>query len=55
MLSLEMFENIEFVMAKHADVSIPNTPNDNGLILVKVCAVRLGDGRFGTAVYRPYQ
>lgn len=55
MFSLEMFENIEFVMAKHADVSIPNTPNDNSLILVKVRAVRLGDGRFGTAVYRPYQ
>ena len=26
--SLEMFENIAFVMAKHADVSIPNTPEE---------------------------
>ena len=26
MFSLEMFENIAFVMAKHADASIPNTP-----------------------------
>ena len=25
MFSLEMFENIAFVMAKHADASIPNT------------------------------
>ena len=28
MLSLEMFENIAFVMAKHADASIPNTPEE---------------------------
>ena len=28
MFSLEMFENIAFVMAKHADVSIPNTPEE---------------------------
>ena len=28
MFSLEMFENIAFVMAKHADASIPNTPED---------------------------
>ena len=26
--SLEMFENIAFVMAKHADASIPNTPEE---------------------------
>lgn len=26
--SLEMFENIAFVMAKHADPSIPNTPEE---------------------------
>ena len=25
---LEMFENIAFVMAKHADASIPNTPEE---------------------------
>ena len=28
MISLEMFENIAFVMAKHADASIPNTPEE---------------------------
>ena len=28
MFSLEMFENIAFVMAKHADASIPNTPGE---------------------------
>lgn len=28
MFSLEMFENIAFVMAKHADASIPNTPEE---------------------------
>ena len=26
--SLEMFENIAYVMAKHADASIPNTPEE---------------------------
>lgn len=28
LFSLEMFENIAFVMAKHADPSIPDTPED---------------------------
>ena len=28
MFSLEMFENIAFVMAKHADPSIPDTPEE---------------------------
>ena len=28
MFSLEMFENIAFVMAKHADAIIPNTPEE---------------------------
>ena len=28
MFSLEMFENIAFVMSKHADASIPNTPEE---------------------------
>ena len=28
MFSLEMFENIAFVMAKHADASVPNTPKE---------------------------
>ena len=28
MFSLDMFENIAFVMAKHADASIPNTPEE---------------------------
>ena len=28
MFSLEMFENIAYVMAKHADSSIPNTPEE---------------------------
>ena len=28
MFYLEMFENIAFVMAKHADASIPNTPEE---------------------------
>ena len=28
MFSLEMFENIAFVLAKHADASIPNTPEE---------------------------
>ena len=28
LVSLEMFENIAYVMAKHADSSIPNTPEE---------------------------
>lgn len=28
MFSLEMFENIAYIMAKHADNSIPDTPED---------------------------
>lgn len=28
MFSLEMFENIAFIMAKHADASIPDTPEE---------------------------
>ena len=28
MFSLEMFENIAYVMAKHADASIPDTPEE---------------------------
>lgn len=28
MFSLEVFENIAFIMAKHADPSIPNTPEE---------------------------
>ena len=28
LFSLEMFENIAFVMAKHADAGIPNTPEE---------------------------
>ena len=28
MFSLEMFENIAYIMAKHADASIPDTPED---------------------------
>ena len=28
MFSLEMFENIAYVMAKHADPTIPNTPEE---------------------------
>ena len=28
MFSLEMFENIAYIMAKHADPSIPDTPED---------------------------
>lgn len=28
MFSLEMFENVAFVMAKHADAGIPNTPEE---------------------------
>lgn len=28
MLSLEMFENIAYIMAKHADSSIPDNPED---------------------------
>ena len=28
MFSLEMFENIAFIMAKHADPSIPDTPEE---------------------------
>jgi len=28
LFSLEMFENIAFIMAKHADASIPNTPEE---------------------------
>ena len=27
-VSLEMFENIAYIMAKHADASIPNTPEE---------------------------
>ena len=28
MFSLEMFENIAYIMAKHADASIPDTPEE---------------------------
>lgn len=28
MLEIEMFENIAFIMAKHADPSIPDTPEE---------------------------
>jgi len=28
LLSLEMFENIAYIMAKHADPSIPDTPEE---------------------------
>ncbi len=28
MFSIEMFENIAFIMAKHADPSIPDTPEE---------------------------
>ena len=28
MFSLEMFENIAYIMAKHADPAIPDTPED---------------------------
>ena len=28
LVSLEMFENIAYVMAKHADATIPNTPEE---------------------------
>lgn len=28
LLSLEMFENIAYIMAKHADASIPDSPED---------------------------
>ena len=28
MFSLEMFENIAYIMAKHADSSIPNSPEE---------------------------
>lgn len=28
MFSLEMFENIAYIMAKHADSSIPDTPEE---------------------------
>ena len=28
MFSLEMFENIAYIMAKHADVSVPDTPEE---------------------------
>ncbi len=28
MFSLEMFENIAYIMAKHADASIPDNPED---------------------------
>lgn len=28
MLSLEMFENIAYIMAKHADASVPDTPEE---------------------------
>ena len=28
MFSLEMFENIAYIMAKHADLSIPDTPEE---------------------------
>ena len=54
---LEMFENIAFIMAKHADASIPDTPEEwmDQFNTVKVFAVRLVDGRFGNAVDKPYQ
>ena len=42
MFSLEMFENIAYVMAKHADPSIPDNPEDwldefNTFSIIRFC------------------
>ena len=52
MFSLEMFENIAFIMAKHADASIPDTPEEwmDQFNTFSMYTVRPFDGRLRTAV-----
>ena len=57
MFSLEMFENIAFIMAKHADASIPDTPEEwlDQFNTFSMYTVRPFDGRLRTAVDWPNQ
>ena len=52
LFSLEMFENIAFIMAKHADASIPDTPEEwlDQFNTFSMYTVRPFDGRLRTAV-----
>lgn len=54
---LEMFENIAFIMAKHADASIPDTPEEwmDQFNTFSMYTVRPFDGRLRTAVDWPNQ
>jgi len=47
-----MFENIAFIMAKHADASIPDTPEEwlDQFNTFSMYTVRPFDGRLRTAV-----
>ena len=56
LFSLEMFENIAYVMAKHADPSIPDTPEEwlDGFNTFSIYQIPAGpDGR--DFRYRPYE
>ena len=57
LFSLEMFENIAFIMAKHADASIPDTPEEwmDQFNTFSMYTVRPFDGRLRTAVDWPNQ
>ena len=50
--SLEVFENIAYIMAKHADASIPDTPEEwlDQFNTFSMYTVRPFDGRLRTAV-----
>ena len=52
-----MFENIAFIMAKHADASIPDTPEEwlDQFNTLSMYTVRPFDGRLRTAVDWPNQ
>lgn len=52
-----MFENIAFIMAKHADASIPDTPEEwmDQFNTFSMYTVRPFDGRLRTAVDWPNQ
>ena len=52
LFSLEMFENIAFIMAKHVDASIPDTPEEwlDQFNTFSMYTVRPFDGRLRTAV-----
>ena len=57
LFSLEMFENIAYTMAKHADPQIPNEVDEwldgfNTAVPSAVCTARAFDSRLGAALHR---